>query len=117
MARHKLTFENIGKFEGGTVVVAYDKDLAALVRDCRDRPHDKSPRKLTLEVVIIPKNPEGMDETAGGYIDVDAQFKIKISYPARKTAMRPFATNAQGQLTFNDMSPDNPHQMTIDNDE
>lgn len=109
MARLKLTLGSLKDFDAGKARVAFEEALQRVVRDCLDRPGDKSARKATLTAVIKP-----VQEQDGDVVDAEVHFQIKAETPPWQTRPRPVAVNKQGQLIFNDLAPDDPHQHTID---
>lgn len=107
--RMQLSLDTLKDFDAGKGAVAFEKCLARVVLDCLDRPGDKTARKVTMTVEVVP-----IMQQDGDVIDADVRFVVKSSVPAWTTAGRPLAVDRQGRLIFNDMAPDNPHQTTID---
>lgn len=86
-----------------------------LVKDCRLRPGEKGARKLTITYELVPML--GVDSKLR---DVEVGVSSKQSRPAMKSrshTMRPDLREDGGaDLLFNDLSRDNPRQLTLDDE-
>ena len=110
MARMSLSLATLKDFDAGKAAIAWQKALERAVRDCLDRAADPTARKVTLTASIKP-----ILEQDGDVLDADVDFAIAVKLPAWTTKPRPTAIDSKGgRLLFNDLAPDNPHQMTID---
>jgi len=109
MPQMQLTLDNLKDFDYGKASVAWQKALAAVVRDCLDRPGERATREVTLKTLVVPVN-----EQDGDVVDASVEFVIQTKLPARKTAARPMITGRTGQLFFSGLSPNDPRQKTID---
>lgn len=54
MEIEKLTLENLPLVDGGSVAIAFNRALEQAYHDCRDRPHMKAKRTVTLKVELTP---------------------------------------------------------------
>lgn len=52
---YNLSLEQLAKIDGGIHARIFAAEVAELARDCFNRPGDKSPRKLTLEMGMSPR--------------------------------------------------------------
>ena len=105
----QLSLETLGDFDMGKASEAFRQAMAAVVKDCLDRPGEKTARKVALTVHVKPVVLQD-----GDVVDAEVEFTISNSMPNWKTASRPVAVDRQGRLFFNDLVPDNPRQSTID---
>lgn len=107
MPRRVLTLDSLKHLDGGRVAVMFKQAIARAVEDCEDRPNLKKPRKVQLVTSLAPF----VDED--GSISVDITFDVKEAAPARASkqySMKP----CQGELEFNELSPENANQGTFE---
>ncbi|HUX16307.1 MAG TPA: hypothetical protein VMW52_07520 [Phycisphaerae bacterium] len=107
--RMALSLETLKDFDCGKASVAFSKELERLVRDLLDRPGEKAVRTLILQCELKP-----IVQQDGDVVDAEVVFIVRSKIPPRRTAPRPVTTDRRGNLIFNDMAADNPHQTTID---
>lgn len=108
MAPKLFNFTSLADFDDGRIREAVDLELNRARLDCEDRPGLKQARKVTLTVILEPESDE-----RGKIADVQVSFDIQARFPKR--ASRPYTMAAKrGHLVFNDLSPDDPNQMTLD---
>lgn len=105
----KLTLAELVNLDAGRVHVAFDQAVARVVRDCQDRPGDKAPRKVLLQLAVVPVVGED-----GGCEECLAEFQVKDTVPTRKSKTYSLATNRKGDLIYSEGSPSNVHQTTFD---
>lgn len=109
MAFKKLTLAELANLDAGRVHVAFEQAVSRIVRDCLDRPGDKTPRKVLLQLQVVPVvGEEGQCE------ECLAEFQIKDSVPTRKSKTYSLATNRKGDLIFSEASPTNIRQTTFE---
>lgn len=110
MALQEFTFSTLDMIDGGRVATALQKEIQKAVMDVRDRPGMKKPRVVTLQVMLSPAE---VEEGTADVESAEVQFRMRSSYPERsiKTVM---AVQKSGRLLFNDLSPRDPRQKTID---
>lgn len=107
----KLNLDNLRKIDQGLIVAAFDAELAALVKDCDERPLEDKPRELTLKLKLTP-DPQG---SAGGvYLDkVNVEFELVGKRPVSRTRVYTMTAKHDHTLAFQPESPDDPDQGTI----
>lgn len=105
----KLTLENLQFIADGSVSAAFQHHLKRAVEDCDDRPGDKKPRKVTLELLVTPVVLQD-----GSTTDVSVESYVKSSVPPHISRPVECKVKQGGKAVFNDLSQDNPNQMTID---
>ena len=109
MAIHKLGLDTVNQVADGTIVEAFNVHVKRAVQDISDRPGDKKARKVVLTMELTPVL------QANGLADnVAMEVKIKSSIPDHVSRTVEAAIKRNGTALFNDMSPDNPDQMTLD---
>lgn len=54
MELEKLTLETLPQIDDGVISVAFNRAMEQLYHDCRDRPHLKAKRTLTLKITVTP---------------------------------------------------------------
>lgn len=110
MAVHELNLQSLLRdLDGGRVNEAFMQELRHAARDCEDRPTDKSPRRVSLEVKLEP-----ICDDHGDLDSVTGKFHITSKVPARRSKQYSFGYRRGGQLVFNDLSDDNINQKTIE---
>lgn len=98
--QQKLSLGTIAEIDGGAIIIAFDNDLAAAIKDCNDRPALSKPRKVMLEVILEP-----VADSRGDLDVVRIGFRIKSTGPVRESRdylMEPRAGNVVAFL------PDHP---------
>jgi len=107
MALEAFTLATIAEMDGGRIRAAFEMALRRLEADCKDRPGVESARKLALVPHMTPV-------CDGGDLDsVNITFKITDTVPKRESK----SYNMQavpGGLLFNDASPEDVRQGTLD---
>lgn len=104
----KLTLESLAKLDGGRVRAALDQAIARCESDCKDRPALPAKRKIALVLTIAPVlDPDGELDSC------DVAFHITESVPKR-TSKNYNMKATRGGLMFNELSPKDVHQRTID---
>lgn len=101
---------SLATIDSGKLAAALDEDVQRCVKDCLNRPGEKKARVVNLQVRI---EPDFVDDT-GDCESVKLRFALKNSLPARCTRDYSMLARKNGTLLFNDLSPGNVHQRTID---
>lgn len=109
MGMIQLDFSGLQVLDNGKLSAAFQAELQAAVRDCIDRPGDKSPRKVNLSMQLVPV----LDDT-GDASNVQIKFDVKAAIPKRKTRTYEMLTIRGGGLRFSEHSPTNPNQLAFD---
>jgi hypothetical protein len=107
--RVKLSLETLKDVDYGKPGALFTNLIRQAVRDILDRPGERHPRKVTLQLEITP-----LVLQDGDVIDAEVLFSGKTSLPPYHTAARPMAIDRQGHLVFSTDAPDNPRQKTLD---
>ena len=107
----ELNLASVQELDDGRVAAAFQKNIKEAVLDCIDRPTDKSPRVVTLEMKLtpVPTSDGAVVECEGA----DGSFKVKLRVPERKSKTYNFRTNKKGQLAFSSESPESADQLTF----
>lgn len=104
----ELTLANLPFLDLGRIDMALVAELSPLIRDCLDRPHEKTPRNCDMRFKLTPV-PEGDDE-----VNVEVEMSGKRPKRVTKTytmrAKRKPGPDNEYVLLFNrdsaDISPD-----------
>jgi hypothetical protein len=104
----ELTLESLRQLDMGKVHEAFQLHLKRAVVDCLDRPGDDKPRKVLMEVTIVPET----DDTGDCY-DVKTQIHVSSVVPKHRTKVYSMAPRRNGSLAFNEDSPENVNQSTM----
>lgn len=110
MAQKLLSLENLKEVDGGTIAIAFDKELQAITKDLNDRPRLNKPRKLKLELTFIPKTRSDIGEDLD---DVEVNFDVAASIP--KIGIKSYRVTPKfgDQLAFHPDLPGNPNDETL----
>lgn len=101
--------KSIAVIDGGRIAEAINQELRKAALDCDDRPGDRRPRKVVLQLEMVPK----MDDK--GLCDaVDVTAQVKAVHPSRKSQKFDMSLRKNGVLAFNEDSLDNADQKTLD---
>jgi len=92
----------------GRIEALFQKHLAFLSSDCMNRPGDKTPRKLSLELSIVPQTDPATGECDDVFVSIEAKSKV----PTYKTKEYPLRVS-RGGLLFNADIPDAIDQTSI----
>lgn len=107
--KRKIEAKDIATLDDGKVGLAIDKELRAVVDDCMDRPGLVKPRAVTIKLAVVPQiGEDGVCEA----VVVDAV--VHHSKPPRQSRPMQMAVRGNGDLIFNDASPDDVRQSTLD---
>ncbi len=108
MAIQKFELRSLAELDGGRIREAFEQALRRCELDCMDRPATDNVRKVSLTAELVPVCSPG-----GELESVDVRFHIKDTVPSRKSAVYNMKAT-RGGLLFNELSPDDIHQRTID---
>lgn len=101
-------FKALTELDDGRIGKTIDQALDRMYADLDDRPLSDKERSITLKISLAP-----VADDKGLLDDVDVAFKIVEKVPQRESkTYRMQARN--GALLFNEMSPDDPDQQTLD---
>lgn len=107
MALEKFDLATLATIDQGRLKEAFDQAFARLVEDCKDRPELKKARKLTLTVEVEPRTEQGSLDS------VDVSFAFKEVIPNRESRTYNM-TAGRGGVLWNELSPDEVRQKTLD---
>ena len=108
MSRRMFSLSEIIHLDLGKIDSRLRTELKRAVLDVTERPEVDKPRVVALEMRIMP------DQYLQGQVEtVFVEFVTKSKLPPASAAYS-MHVQASGQLTFNDESPDEPHQGTLD---
>lgn len=117
MSEEKFCMAALATLDGGRCRAAFDDHIRRCVEDMVDRPGDKRSRKVTLVIEMKPVQ----DEDGGGLDEVVVAWDAKDTVPTRRSKvynMAPRKGLLRGKPTtdlwFNELSPDDANQRTID---
>ena len=107
--KQNLDMDTIGKLDEGRVAVAVNNALAQIAHDLNRRPGVDKARKLTLTLTMKPQI-----DSDGLLGSVDIGKTIKATLPDTQGHITNAKVNASGELVWNDASPDDIKQSTLD---
>ena len=109
MALEKLDLGSLERLDQGRIAVAFEHALRRAEMDCKDRPGVKAARTVVLVARIMP-----LQDVDTGQLDTcNVDFQVHESIPKRRS--RTYSMRASpGGLVFNELSPDNIKQGTLD---
>lgn len=99
----------IHELDDGRVGVAVDRAIRAAAMDCVDRPGLSAARTVTLKLEITP---EGTAE--GVCTSCSVESVISSTLPAKRSSAMNARVAGNGQLQWNNLSPDDAGQSTLD---
>lgn len=103
----KLDFDSLAKLDEGRINKLLVMHIQRLTADCRDRPGDKHPRKLTIDISLTPIiSPELECESVS--VEIEAKSKIP-AYRSKKYEMKP----SKAGLEFNQDFPEELDQQPL----
>lgn len=104
--------DTLATFDGGRLADVFGERLREVLADLSDRPRLAKARKITLSFTFEPAS----DEDGGAlHDDVEVSYDVRASIPPVKFGGCVMEPKADGTgLLFNALSPDNPHQGTLD---
>jgi len=108
----QFTLENLKDLDGGKAAVAFLQHVSRAANDCSDRPGDKTARKVTMEITLLP-----VMEPGGDCTEVAAQIRVSSTVPKHQTKAYSFGLRRGGILVFNEDAPDNVNQATFMNED
>lgn len=111
MARtlEKFTLASLATIDGERIAIAFEQALKRVANDCDDRPGEKKPRTITLQLSIVP-----VLDAAGIADDCKVQATITDSVPKRKTRSYDMTMKKGGHLMFHPESVDDHSQEVMD---
>lgn len=108
MSVYEFSLANLPHLDEGRLALAFQQAITRAVADCEDRPGEGKGRSIALVAEIVPVMFDNHLDT------VNVSFQVKESLPTRKSKTYNMGVRKGGKLVFNDLSDDNIHQRTID---
>jgi hypothetical protein len=111
MGLKRLSMETLKEIDSGMVMELFHSALQHAVTDCMERPADKRPRKVTLQLTLKP-----VAEINGTMIDCDGVrgcFQCRAKLPDMETKTYDFGVQQGGKLVYNEDSLTNHRQTTM----
>lgn len=109
MPKLQLSLDTIRELEFGAVAEQFDTLIERAVSDVLNRPHDRTARKVQLELQIRPSQ-HNEDEA-----EVSMEMKARI--PAHRSRSYAMRLHAGGKLSFHPDVPDDPDAHTLFDEE
>lgn len=110
----KVTFDagSIATIGEGKIAAALNKAIRECATDIDDRGQDEAKRTVTLTIEMKPKVSEGQ------VYEIETELQVKASMPPRRSVPYSMSLAAgpgnTSTLTFNDVSPRDVRQQTLD---
>ena len=95
--KRTLTLANLAHVENGRIAEAFERELQAVINDCKDRPNLDKERKVTLTVIVSPSC-----DDRGNFESAEVRFGIKKDLPPRGSKPFHMIESETGGLLFND---------------
>lgn len=101
---------DLEKIDGGLVARAFEKELRGIFDDLRERPALAKAREIIVKLTFVPAT----DASGTELVEVKMTAEIAPKRPASKC--RELSTRLLGveKLVYDDLSPNDVHQRTID---
>jgi hypothetical protein len=106
----KMTLAALEKMDNGKVGAMFRSHLGKVVEDIQERSGDHTVRTVTLKMSLVPVGDSGTVD------DIKVSFSCNSNVPAVQTREYSMMPHGDRQLMFNDLSPDNVRQGTLDQD-
>lgn len=75
----QLNLQNLHKFDGGTIEVLFNRAIERVYYDLSDRPNLNKPRRVTIELTLVPRASDGELDT------IATKAKVKEFIPTKET--------------------------------
>lgn len=108
MAVEQFSLDRLATMDGGRLGITFSQLLRAAENDCKDRPGLLAPRKIAVALVLRPVMADN-----GELESIDVGFEFDVSLPKRKSKTYNMQA-VPGGLLFNDASPEDIRQRTLD---
>lgn len=110
MALKKFDLRALVELDDGRIRTALEQAFKRAELDCADRPGLKDARKCNLAIAFSPV----LDEN-GEFHSCDVTFQVSDSLPKRKSKVYNMRASGTGAgLFFNEMSPEDADQLTLE---
>jgi hypothetical protein len=105
---HSFSLESLKNLDMGKASEAFQHHVRRAALDCLDRPLDGKPRKVVLEIAMVPD-----PEQDGACDKVKLQIRASSALPKHQTKVYSLGARVNGQLVFNEDALDNVDQGTL----
>jgi hypothetical protein len=95
--------------DNGKIDKLLTQGLKQVIQDCVDRPTDKKPRKVTLQLDFVP-----IPDDLGTCDEVSMSVQSKVTVPVKRTKTYSVGAKPSGEGFLNLASDDNVNQSTLD---
>ena len=109
MRRELHRISDLGVFDDGGLDVVFKRALCRVNEDLIDRPGVSAAREINITLRLTPEVGE-----SGHLANVDIEAELKLKVPCVRTNTIKGRTAPDGRLVYNDLSPDDPMQRTLD---
>lgn len=109
MERRIETLADLSDFENGKLSITFENELRRLLGDIHERPGLAKPRQIVIAVNMQPAT-----DSEGNLEDVKFWVELATKAPAARTRTVSMGTLGNQGLVWNDLSPANHQQHTID---
>jgi len=115
MKQVQLSLENLKLLDFGVLNEVFAREVQSVVKDCADRPLEKTPRSVNMVFVFKPL----VDRTGGtGDLEkVEVACDVVTKVPKKKTKVYTMTPKHDGTLVFHPDLPDEPDGSTLYDDE
>jgi hypothetical protein len=112
----ELDLSTLQQLQGGAVFQQVQRLIAAAVTDCENRPTEERPRKVNIQLEIIPvSRRETIDDTHFRQVldGVKLRLQMDLKCPTRKTMEFDCGVGSNHTLLFNPHNPLNHRQADL----
>lgn len=104
----QITLSSVAELDSSRIATAFDQALRRCEADLKDRPAVRAARSVSLTITLKPDT-----DSTGELTSVSVAFDVKESIPKRSSRAY-VAEMGRAGLHVNDLSPDDPNQLTLD---
>lgn len=112
MPQMKLSLDALKSLDLGVIDAMVSRHCQDIARDCIDRPTDKRPRRVTLEITMKPEAYSG----PGGQTfceEVEATFDVTARLPNTRSRAYRLGVKADGSVIIQTDDANDPDQLSI----
>lgn len=105
----EFNLANLAYVSDGRINAIVKRHIERAILDCEDRPGDKKPRKVTLDLLVTPVVLQD-----GAVTDVNIEVEVSSRIPKHISPTINCMIKHGGKAVFNDMSESDVDQRTLD---
>lgn len=109
----RLSLANLHLIDGGVLAEEFDRELRAIERDLKARPHFEKARRLTITLAFDPY----FDGPGPTTLSVKGEVKHLLPREKPEKCKHAMALAPDGGIAFNPEAPENPAQATFGDEE